>query len=678
MAKANPGEPRPAQIKWTEDMRLTLDVLMLDFNFDRDTAVALFSGMFKDHLRKCNDPEVNWRKLHVQHKEKKREADAGRMRNWGFCMLTDEHAFARRNAVKAKISKAKRELSTVDTPPTTSRTTPAARPKPVTSAANASKKITLPTPPSSASTPRTSLPRNVRSTWKKRSASIASLTESEDELVVTPPRSNKARKVVTAVSPNQPADPPATPGSRTQALKTWRESRTDATEYVEIRPGKGAWLSMARAIDARGPPVCPHDDKAHPNVTGLMYRVYDEQSQSPLSPHGFVAGRHALTLRLPASPPPTKQSPAWIDMALHLNRDKVHTPFVSCSINLMWTLRLALEEGQRGREKKISIIDSSRLERKKVFWARPFHAALCKVVQFTKGAFYYHGKWEFMIYDRIPRNAVIKTVSVQDIYDLASRLPDVGATLRLNQIAKLNKGYLSQVLPALKAQNMKLTAPVIKSIARIAEFLGVGHTFPLFVSGIVSDVISEWGIAVCRQTEQEWLAKADIFATTICSGETVRLKDFYLMKAAFRDGVRWGNASDYNPRFEVAKTNRAVKKAGTVGLGGSMKPLTDELDAAKLGLMVFEREVQKSLPQGAGGSGSGVRRALLENVGDDEMDEADDVAENDDSGFDESMFADDRAADDDDGDDDDGEDALRQFRGELMNDSDDKSSVYEL
>lgn len=42
-----------------------------------------------------------------------------------------------------------------------------------------------------------------------------------------------------------------------------------------------------------------------------------------------------------------------------------------------------------------------------------------------------------------------------------------------------------------------------------------------------------------------------------------------------------------NPKFRAGLTRKAIKKAGTVGLGAPAKSLTDERDAAKL---MFEKQ----------------------------------------------------------------------------------------
>ena len=64
MARKDASGVVPTQVKWTEQMRLTLDVLMLDFDFDHATKVDIFCNVFKDHLRRCGNPEVKWSKLY--------------------------------------------------------------------------------------------------------------------------------------------------------------------------------------------------------------------------------------------------------------------------------------------------------------------------------------------------------------------------------------------------------------------------------------------------------------------------------------------------------------------------------------------------------------------------------------------------------------------------------------
>lgn len=287
-----------------------------------------------------------------------------------------------------------------------------------------------------------------------------------------------------------------------------------------------------------------------------------------------------------------------------------------------------------------------------------------------------------LVYHKIPRDAVIKTITVEDIQALASRLPSVGATLRLNQIAVFRKSYSNKILPELKAQNVKLTPTVVKSFAAIVKLLGMDHNSPLFVSGIVSDICFGWGIIIERHTKEEWSEKGDLFAAAMCLGRTAQLEDYYVMKAAFRDGVRWGKATSPNPKFRADSARKAIKKAATIGLESPTKSLLHELDAAKLAVMRFGNAQLRALPAEIGGLNS---RALLC-----DGPEADD----NNSRLDERLTSPDhtqysrkarkrsvRASGwnyddvDDEGDD---RAVLRQFREVSVQDSDDAGSVYEL
>jgi hypothetical protein len=69
-------------------------------------------------------------------------------------------------------------------------------------------------------------------------------------------------------------------------------------------------------------------------------------------------------------------------------------------------------------------------------------------------------------------------------------LPDVSALLRLDEIAIKNKSYNNKVLPELRQQNVRLTRKVLDSMANTIKFLGIDHTSPAFVSGVVADIIS--------------------------------------------------------------------------------------------------------------------------------------------------------------------------------------------
>ncbi len=379
-------------------------------------------------------------------------------------------------------------------------------------------------------------------------------------------------------------------------------------------------------------------------------------------------------------------------------------------MNLNWILRLSFQGSKKGNgngDKMISIIDTSKLDRKHVFWAKPFHHALKKKVIFTSKFYHYllrnsltitevlyQGQYECMIYHRIPREGILKTLSVQDIRDFASRMPAVAATLRLDQISARNRSYLNTILPELRSQNVHLTDTVIKSFSDITKFFGVDYRSPVFVSSIVADLCFGWGFTIRYCTDDEWSRKAEVFSQAMCQGKVTQLKERCLMKVAFRDGVQWGNASEFTPKFDHGKARRAITKGGTIGLGSLVKPLLDELAAAKLALLMYEKAQQRALPQAPEGSSSRNRGALMsvafENEGDRDDDGSDEVGLVEDGNANEED--DDR--EDEDREDEDREDedrnvgrshgrrahrnVLQHYRNGWTEDSDDEGSVYEL
>lgn len=104
--------------------------------------------------------------------------------------------------------------------------------------------------------------------------------------------------------------------------------------------------------------VVPPRELVHPPLSGLFFRYFDSESVSQLNSNGeFVAGRYAR-LNIAPAPPPSLDDPQryfWADLYLHINREPVHTPFLSMSNHLFWILRLALKKSDRGiKDGKVS------------------------------------------------------------------------------------------------------------------------------------------------------------------------------------------------------------------------------------------------------------------------------------------------------------------------------------
>lgn len=194
---------------------------------------------------------------------------------------------------------------------------------------------------------------------------------------------------------------------------------------------------------------------------------------------------------------------------------------------------------------------------------------------------------------------------------------------------------------------------MIRSIADVAKFLGLSYDSSIgHVSGVgtynhnpsnitecanryisvVSGITQDWGINITRHSGSGWLAKAQTFAHAMDPNRTARPGHLTAMEEAFMDGVRWGCTKEANPRLRADRARRALRRARMVGLESPAKLLVDDLDAAKLTILSFEKAQLRALPASTAGYG-GSRRPLLIHGGDDGV--------NDDSGYDEEADEDD-------------------------------------
>jgi hypothetical protein len=106
----------------------------------------------------------------------------------------------------------------------------------------------------------------------------------------------------------------------------------------------------------------------------------------------------------------------------------------------------------------------------------------------------------------------------------------------------------------------------------------------------------------------------------MCRDETPRLTEFYMMKSAFLDGVKWGNAKDANPKFSAERAKRTLSRAEMLGLGSTEELVMDELDDAKRTVLSFAKEQQRALPPITSNRRRGRRPVLL--IEEDENDDS--------------------------------------------------------
>lgn len=281
-------------------------------------------------------------------------------------------------------------------------------------------------------------------------------------------------------------------------------------------------LSPAKYKDAPPAEAPYHDvseEDAHPCLPSLFWRYWDSSSQGTNSVSGFKSGRSAYA-RAPPRGPPLCKNLEWTDVLEHLNPSKnlelrIHSPFISTSSRLLWIIRKALRKGDPSG--RISVIDSSALDPNAVYYVPPFHTELKRHLVFDNGAQYYKGISEHLVWQEIASSAMIKTVSLDDLFRFANGNRDVKRLMRLDKIASRSK--LDDLSRTLKRDCVEITDSIVVAIAELVMFFGLDHTSSgESLSRLVYEIAQGWALAPDGVTQSSWQTKAQWFTHTICRG----------------------------------------------------------------------------------------------------------------------------------------------------------------
>jgi hypothetical protein len=149
----------------------------------------------------------------------------------------------------------------------------------------------------------------------------------------------------------------------------------------------------------------------------LLFRAHCPSSQGDNSPEGFWAAKASMD-SIPSS------GKEMLDaIAAHVGRKKIPTPFISTTPSLTWALSKAYQMADRSKTGMahamedifISIIDPAEID-------NPIYNVDYQLYQLSKspqgcpiGAMWYRGRWEKLVWQHIPKGAIIKRLSLADI-----------------------------------------------------------------------------------------------------------------------------------------------------------------------------------------------------------------------------------------------------------------------
>lgn len=252
------------------------------------------------------------------------------------------------------------------------------------------------------------------------------------------------------------------------------------------------------------------EEDAHPWLSPILFRSWDDQSRGMNSAHGFKSGRTEFA-RAPTRPPPLCKDVEWTDFAEHVNPNRhlehpIPSPFISTSSRLIWTIQQALRK--LGPSGHISIIDASVLDPLSVYYLPPFHEQLHRHIVFDKGAQYYKGLNEHLVWNSIPPPAMLRTFTLSSLCALANSDAVINRLLRLETLKSDSR--LDRTIRAFKQDRISVGNQEAAAIARLAIFFGLGHASPSeALSRLVSEITQGWALfPEDNVSEKSWREKA--------------------------------------------------------------------------------------------------------------------------------------------------------------------------
>ncbi|KAK4912392.1 hypothetical protein LTR49_019109 [Elasticomyces elasticus] len=544
MATSQPG---PGKVIWTSEMRSVVWLMRNPPKLDPPARTAVFNLMFKDDLASMGLPDgVDAKRLDGQYQERTK---AKRAKTWAPIITPSHSEAALREALQVRIQKAAESLEERDIAGQT--------PADVTAA-------TL----------------GMITRKRTRTNDSAARVDASDT-----PTPSKKRSVVSVVIAG-----PSTP-TVGNMVKRAKQPREHATKRFTTVGGHSHWITPEEYVETQKPLIPVTKEDAFPPLTGsLLFRYWDSKSQCPLVDGGFKSNRFA---KRNLTPPPLPELDSiyfpWDDILAHLDHGETESPFISTSNYLVWVLRLALKQAARGaRDGRITIIDSSRLPRKDVLHITPFHNELVKKRLFTNGAWRYPGTHEFIVYTKIPVEAIVHPgVRLADLQALTDTIPVLKNALNF-QVLRQSGDYRKVLRPVLSGSKIALTPAMLSAMAKLMRtLLSAAEPSEDHISHLVLDIIQGWGLLIeVKTTSEEWQQLSAYFAQVFCKGGFPDMRRQQVVRAAFLNGVRWA-CGPFNARFTAEGLRMAERKAAKAGLSDPMAILNDELDAAKIHTAVY-------------------------------------------------------------------------------------------
>jgi hypothetical protein len=336
---------------------------------------------------------------------------------------------------------------------------------------------------------------------------------------------------------------------------------------------------------------------AHPPLAGLFFRYHDENTYTKERAEGFTCSYYEAFPPAHVGPPPNSVDLDLADVFHHLNKpkdgNKCRSKFVSVSNHFAWILRLAAKQAKEGAEEgKISVISADALDPKGVYHVPPFWRECKRTYGFSNGAQKYSGTYEFIVWHRIPRSAIIHTFTMFALKEYCQRVPHLGSILRFDTI-RIRRAWEKTILPMLAADGIELDVRTVTALAKLCRFIGLAPAPKNQLQQAVSDLIQGWKIQVRHLSEEEWADLTQYWVHGLSDRTTINsLEREQTLKMCFLHAVREGLAP-FNLQHKPKAIAGMKKAGGDVGLGSPKRIALSALERGRAAILEQEDEQEE-------------------------------------------------------------------------------------
>lgn len=624
---------KPPRMHWTYDMRLVIHMLFSDRDISPAQRHSIFSKIFEREIKRAgfSDGGVSKRQLFAQNADRRPKVwteicgppinEEERTKRSYYASKIQSHSGTTSAPSQAELSdqpNASRlarpgTLSGVASSPSSRRIAAAAYATPISlkrdfsaAAAPAASPLASATPTEKPLSQRTPIAHYVD--YDDEATSNPSPSSPDRGLLDSRPFLKYARKTTVGLQP--PSEDSALHLSTPKPPNRTLRATIPYARPTDAARGSAAILLTPEEHAKTQLPLTPVSAKlAHPKMHGLLFRLWTDTLHDSAS--GHVARKVSLHVPLGDSAAPNCEMLCWRDLINHFdtpNKDTWAGPYISTTNCIAWSFRQAMKRARSGQgESYISVISVAELNPDGIYHAHPYYTELCKKRPFYGGAWRYNGYHEFLVWEKIPKTAIIKTIKVSDILGLGND-PILGRMLRLDLLASRGD-FKTVILPKLRAMKVPLCCEAADAIAKFAHFMGLdAYAESAHISHLVCDLIQGWGLCLRRE---DWGQVAAVFARGLesASNHILRSSESARLEMAFLDGVRWSSSCHSNTMHNAEFVRLMQRRAKMIGLEDPAKLLHDQLEASSARMSASQSRM-KLLLHGRSYQKQGVRSAL--------------------------------------------------------------------